>query len=174
MNRRKLITRYGLILFAVIIAALAFWPYQFVVSPHFTLRIVDSKGQPLSGIRVVCELHNSQEQLPNSEKTTDIKGEANFGRVAVPMNRLKRILKPLLIVIPGAQWEVYSSPEFEVYLPLNYVLRFDQNWKKDGCIFENSDGVCVYDPKLTKNNDYVGFYFMNKRQDLIYTLVAYK
>jgi hypothetical protein len=112
-----------LILFALVIVTLAIWPFQFVVSPNFTLRIVDSNWQPLSGIRVTRELQTTQEQQPENEAITDAKGEVNFSRLSVQMNLLKCMIKPSLVFLPGGQWEVYSTSDFFYLLAIWFCFK---------------------------------------------------
>ena len=162
------------------IAVLALWPYQLVASPHSTLRVVDDKKQPVSGLRVIRAWDTSEGQKGQEEASTDTKGEVSFKRVAVSMSLLKRLTKPLLIFVPascGPGWEIYGHSEFHIYWPDGYTLKFDNTARqREAEVYQNRDGVCIRDPDIIKQSrreNYVELYFFNKPQDFDYTLIIY-
>jgi hypothetical protein len=173
---KKLLT-YLLIVIVTAIVILALWPCRLVASPHSTLRVVDGKKQPVSGLRVIRAWDTSEGQKGQEEAITDTKGEVSFKKVVVSMSVLKRLTKPLLIFVPascGLGWDIYGHSEFHIYRPDGYTLKFDNTtWRREAEVYQNRDGVCIRDPDVIKQyrpENYVELYFFNKRQDFDYTL----
>ena len=81
---KKLLTCMAIAVVTTIVV-LALWPYQLVASPHSTLRVVDGKKQPVSGLRIIRAWDTSEGQKGQEEARTDTKGEVSFKRVAVSM-----------------------------------------------------------------------------------------
>jgi hypothetical protein len=165
----------GIVLVLLLLATLQ---CRLVASPHSTIRIVDEKGKPLIGVRVVRRWDTSEDQKGESEAVTGQQGEANFERIELSMSWLKRITKPLLIALPascGVGWQIYGHTEFDVYRPVGYGLKFDQAlWTKVNSIYRNQDGICIYDPAQLMQTNYYGIYFFNKATNFDYTLTMYK
>ena len=150
---KKLFTYLAIAILTVSLV-LALWPYQLVASPRSTVRVVNDRRQPVSGLRVVRSWNTSEGQKGQEEATTGSEGGVSFEKVAVSMNLLKRLTKPLLIFVPascGPGWEVYGHSEFDIYWPDGYTLKFDKTaWERKGEVCQNRDGICIRDPDIIK------------------------
>jgi hypothetical protein len=151
---------------------LAVCPYHLVATPNSKIFIIDYKGKPLTDVRVVRRWDTSENQKGEDQAVTDASGGVAFMGTNFTMSWLKRITKPLLILVPascGPGWEVYGHTEFEIYSPNGYKPNFDDpQWKKVYATYENRDGINIYDP--TTNTNFIGLYFFNKKADFEYTL----
>jgi hypothetical protein len=166
-----------LVLLISLVAALSRWPFQLVASPVAVLRIVDGDGRPLAGIRIIRKWDTSEGQKGEDQITTDKQGKARFERIEFRLSQMKRVAKPLLVLVPsscGPDWEVYGHAEFDIFWPVGYHLSFGSaEWKKVAATFENRDGIHIYDPSQASQTNYVGLYIFNKRDDFDYTLTLY-
>ncbi|MEO7300764.1 MAG: hypothetical protein ABI042_19535 [Verrucomicrobiota bacterium] len=178
----------GVAVFIGIILVFAVLPYKLIATPNSKIRVIDDDKQPLTGLRVVRSWKTSEDQNGEEEAVTDSSGEVRFKQVGFSMSLLKRLTKPLLIFVPascGLSWEIYGHSEFRIYWPNGYKLRFDDGtWKKVYSVYQNNDGVYMRDPERPithfrlktspKEERFVNFYFLNKREDFDYTLTVYK
>ncbi len=170
---------YGLAGIGVFIALLAVLPYTLIASPNTTLRIVDDHHQPVKGMRVVRIWSTSEEQKGQDESATDANGSVSFKQIAFRMSWLKRITKPLLILVPascGPNWEVYADCEFDIYCRDGYKLMFDDvTLKKNETVSGDSDGIHIDDVTYSNSQlQYEKLSISNKRNDIDYTLMVCK
>jgi hypothetical protein len=168
----------ALITMGVLCVVLAIWPYRLVASPGSTLRIVDENGRPFVGLKVIRQWETSENQKGEDKNVTDDNGQVHFERIGFHISWLKRITKPLLVLVPapcGLDWEIYGEAKFDIYWPQDYTVRFDdKEWEKIYATYENHDGIHIYDPVQATDKSYVELYVFNKREDFTYTLTLYQ
>jgi hypothetical protein len=126
-HRSTVLVLCGLLVCLAFVAVVLNWQTDYLLSPRYTLRIIDNARMPIPGVLVVHEWGLSVTENGEDKARTDTNGVVRFDPVAVEMSMLRRLLIKVLPVTRGLGYENYSSARCRIYLPEGSTVDLTEN-----------------------------------------------